>query len=307
MKAMVLAAGLGTRMRPLSNIVAKPALPVGARSLIQWSLLHLASQGVDEVVVNLHHLPESIRARVGDGNELGLRVLYSFEPDILGTAGGLAEAAEHFADQELFLMVNADCLFDLDLRAAVQAHRDSGALATMVLLPLRGAYASVEIEGGEVLRIAGRPAGTGAGQPYHFSGVHVISNGLLGFLPKAFSDINHDVYPSLIERGERIAGMVTDGMWLDFGDPWAYLRNARAFLKSRGEAMGSCITGTNVVVEPGAVVEDSILWDDVMVSGGARLERCIVTDGVSVEGGTYHDGIITPNGALAFVQTHDGP
>ncbi|MEW6363052.1 MAG: NDP-sugar synthase [Acidobacteriota bacterium] len=307
MKAMVLAAGLGTRMRPLSDILAKPAIPVGARSLIQWSLLHLESQGVEEVVINLHHLPESIRARVGDGSEFGLRVSYSFEPDILGTAGGLAQAANHFADQDLFLMVNADCLFDLDLRAAVQAHRDSGAIATMVLVPLRGSYAPVELADGAVVRIAGRPAKGKRGSPYHFTGVHVISNRLLSLLPKSFSDINRDVYPALIDRGERIGGHVIDGMWLDFGDPGSYLRNARAFLVSSGETVGRFIAGNNVVVEPGAVIEDSILWDDVVMGSGAHLERCIVTSGVCVEGGSYHDRIITPDGAHALARTQNGP
>ena len=146
MKAMVLAAGLGLRMRPLTLLRAKPALPVLNRPLIHWTLELLRRHGVTDVVVNLHHLPGTVRRAVGDGSTLGLRVSYSYERRILGTAGGPRKVRRFFGD-EPFLLVNGDVLFDFDLSDLVRRHAASGARATLALK----AYRRVEAYGGVVI------------------------------------------------------------------------------------------------------------------------------------------------------------
>lgn len=297
---MVLAAGLGTRLRPLTNLVAKPAIPVGPQTLIEWILMHLVSHGVDEVVLNLHHLPETIRRAVRDGRHLGVRVAYTEEATILGTGGGLANAARHFAGERDLLMVNGDSLCDFDLRAAVAFHRDKRALATMLLMPARPGFSAVEVKDGLVKRIAGRPESGASGDAYMFTGVHVISGRLLDHLPPGPSEINREIYPSLIATGERIAGCVASGSWYELGDPGSYLRNARHFLGLRGALTGGNVLGTGAAIEDGARVTDSILWDGVQVVDGARVERCIITSGVRVSGGLHKDQIIMDDRVLTL-------
>ena len=125
MKAMVLAAGLGLRMRPLTLLRAKPVLPVLNRPLLEWTMIRLARAGVTDAVVNLHHLPETVTAVLGSGRRFGLRIRYSRESTILGTGGGPRAVREVFGDEPL-LLVNGDVLFDLDLRRLLTVHRTCG-------------------------------------------------------------------------------------------------------------------------------------------------------------------------------------
>lgn len=296
MKAMVLAAGRGTRLQPLTQLIAKPAMPIGPRALIEWLLLHLATQGVEEAVINLHHLPDSIRERVEEGRHLGVHVSYSEEPELLGSGGGLARARARFDGEEEILMVNGDSLFDFDLGEAVEAHRRSGALATMILLPPQPGYAPVEMSDGLVCKIAGRPRIGTPGDPYLFPGIHILSGRLLRSLPDGSSEINRQIYPAAIEKGERINGHVVEGSWYEFGDPALYRQNTLGFLTSRGLLAGGNAIGERLVIEPGSVLSESILWDDVRVTGAARVERCIITSGSRVHGGSYCGRIITPCG-----------
>src|SRR6267378_2057842 len=162
MKAMVLAAGMGERMWPLTEERAKPSLPVINRPMIAHTLEHLARHGVDEAMINLHYHPESIRGLVGDGKRYGVKVHYSEEPVILGTAGGLKKAETFLKGSGSFFMINSDSVGDCDLGAALKKHRESAALATMVLIPPdpKSAYSTVEMDQRErIVRIAGNPAG----------------------------------------------------------------------------------------------------------------------------------------------------
>ncbi|HSD28816.1 MAG TPA: nucleotidyltransferase family protein, partial [Vicinamibacteria bacterium] len=130
MKAMVLAAGLGLRMRPLTLLRAKPVLPVLNRPLLHWTMERLARAGVRDVVVNLHHLPETITGALGTGRRFGLRIRYSHEPVILGTGGGPRAVRGLFGRGPL-LIVNGDVLFELDVRRVLAAHSATGAVATL--------------------------------------------------------------------------------------------------------------------------------------------------------------------------------
>jgi mannose-1-phosphate guanylyltransferase len=226
---MVLCAGLGTRLRPLTDLVPKPAVPVCGVPLVRWSLALLAHAGVRRAVVNVHHLPDAMaEAARGAARALAMDLAVSRERVIAGTGGALREARPHLAGADAVFLVNGDVLFDVDLAAALAAHRASGALATMVLMemPAGARYAAVEADAaGVVRRIAGRfgPGGEGLA-PWHFTGVHVLSPDLLAEVAaEPFElDVNRHVYPRLMERGLVRAHLVR-GYWNDLGTPARYL------------------------------------------------------------------------------------
>jgi mannose-1-phosphate guanylyltransferase len=256
--------------------------------LVRWILALAARAGARRAVVNAHHLPEEMaRAAEEAGRALGLPVALSREPVIAGTGGALREARAHLAGADEILLLNGDVLFDVDLAAAIAAHRAASALATMVLLPMPAGspYAAVEVDaGGAVRRIAGRfGPGGGALSPWHFSGVHVLSAGLLAQLPAApfEADVNRHVYPPLMASGA-IRGLVSSGYWNDLGTPARYLEANRDVLAGRvglerfaptDPFAGASRPAPGVSVAPGAQLAPGVrLRGPVLVGTGARIE-----------------------------------
>jgi mannose-1-phosphate guanylyltransferase len=315
---MILAAGLGTRLRPLTLLAAKPVLPVLNRPLLHWTLERLAGHGVREVVINTHHLPESVHDAIGDGHALGLEVRYAHEPRILGTGGG-PRAVRDFFGRDPFLLVNGDVLFDFDLRAVVERHRASGARATLVLKhhPEVEAYGGVVAgRDGWIRSIAGLPRPT-PGRPALFTGVHVLDPSLLDRLPPGPSDSVRDLYVPLLRHGAPLLGVRVRSAWYDFGSPSLYL-DSQITLLSRGygglsrgplvhpEArvhararLRRSVVGERCVVEEGAEVSDSVLWNGVSVGAGARVRKSILTAGATVGPGDALEGqIVIPSDRL---------
>jgi len=303
---MLLAAGLGTRLRPLTLLRAKPALPVLNRPLIHWTLEALAAAGVDEVVVNLHHLPRSVTAAVRDGAAFGLRVRWSREREILGTGGG-PRAVRRWLGDEPVLLVNGDMLLALDLRRLVRRHRRTGARVTLGLRPNpdpRRYPPVITGPGGRVRGLRGRPAGA-RGTASMFAGVHVLDPALLERLPPGASDTVGDLYPALIAAGERVDGIRLGGLWLDIGTPGLYLKAHRLLLaRGRGPAVAPgarlgegvvlkrAVVGAGAAVGDGARLEDCVLWDGARVGPGARVRRSVVACGGRVGAGERVEGVV---------------
>jgi mannose-1-phosphate guanylyltransferase len=329
---MLLCAGLGTRLRPLTERVPKPAVPVCGVPLVRWNLALLAGAGVSRVVVNVHHLADGMASAAADAaRALGVTLAVSREPVIAGTGGALREARPHLAGADEIVMVNGDVLFDVDLRAALAAHRASGALATMLLLPMPegGKYAAVETDAaGAVRRIAGKygPGGDGL-SPWHFSGVHVLSGAILDAVPAApfECDVNRHVYPPLMPSGA-VRGRKVSGYWNDLGTPGRYVRaNAdvlsgavplgrfggadpfrdvreiadRVFVApSTRWAPGVRVTAPALVGD-GAVVErdaeigpGAVVGARATIAAGARVRRAVVWEGTAIaEGETVEDAV----------------
>ena len=295
MKAMVLAAGLGLRMRPLTLLRAKPVLPVLNRPLLHWTLEQLARHGVDDVIVNLHHLPDTVTEALGNGAPRGMRIRFAHERPILGTGGGPRAVRDVLGD-EPFLLVNGDILFDFDLTDLVHRHRSSGARATLALLPNpdpRTYGAVVTDRTGRILSLAGLPR-RARGTQSLFAGVHVLDPTLLDRLPEGPSDSVRDLYAPLVAEGERVDGVRVHGAWYDFGRPSLYrdtqLRllpgrgRDRILLHPRGQVSPAArvrrsVVGAGARVGADALVERSILWDGAVVEAGARVEGAIVVSG----------------------------
>src|SRR5947209_8448609 len=215
---MVLCAGFGTRLRPLSDKVPKPLVPLLGVPLLRFNFALLMHAGVHEIVINTHHLGADMeRGAVQVAGELGLELHVSREEkQILGTGGGVRRAQAMLGSGTFFLL-NGDMLFDVDLAAALDAHRKAQAVATMVLAPYpKGAtYGSVEVDAGwNVRRIAGRGAPAEPGlTKTHFTGVHILEPGVLSRLPEGESDINRTAYVRLIHDGVKVHGHMQSAYW----------------------------------------------------------------------------------------------
>ena len=220
-KAMVLAAGRGLRLRPLTDTTPKALLEIGGRPMIEYPLRMLAAAGVEEIVVNLHHLGEQIRTMLGDGDRYGVRVHYSPEDSALDTGGALARAKALLADAH-FALANCDALLDPDLHALWSLHETRGALATLVVRadPQAARYGALDLDAtGRVRRFLERPVdSTEPLERRMFSGVHVLSPEIFSHMPAdgVFS-ITRDVYLPLVERGAPIYGFDYAGYWRDLG------------------------------------------------------------------------------------------
>jgi NDP-sugar pyrophosphorylase family protein len=217
-KAMLLAAGLGTRLRPLTLTTPKPLLPLDGALLIDHQLRYLRRAGIAEVMINLYHLGDQIRLHVGDGQAYGLRVHYSEEPDILGTGGGIKQA-ETFFGGDAFVALNADALIDADVAALVRRHLETGAAATMTLKEIRRgeSYNPVAIDGDNFV--------TGFGTGTHFyTGLQVLGPEMLAALPPAgeVSCLVMDGYEKLLRGGKRVAAFIHRGYFNDLGTPERY-------------------------------------------------------------------------------------
>jgi NDP-sugar pyrophosphorylase family protein len=298
---MVLAAGLGTRMRPLTTLRAKPALPVMNRPLLHWTLDLLARNGVTDVMVNLHHLPKTVMDVVGDGSAFGLRVSYSREPKILGTGGGPRKVRAWFGDAP-FILVNGDMVFDFDLRGLVRRHEKAGARATLALRPNPDPrrYASIRTAAdGRVRSLPGSPRQR-AGTASQFTGVHVLDPSILDRLRPGPSDTVRDLYAPLIEEGEIVLGVRVRGRWFDIGSPALYLSSQRALLAAGfGGAEGGVLVDPGADVDPGARVARSVIGAGSVIEDGARVSGSVLWDGVRVEAGARVTDSILATGTRA--------
>lgn len=286
--ALVLTAGLGTRLQPLTHLRAKPALPVGDVALVCHVLRHLASEGIVEAVLNLHHLPHTVARAVGDGAGTGLRVRYSWEqPRLLGSAGGIRHALS-LIESETFLVVNGDSLCPLPIRALLEAHVQSAALVTMGLIPhpAEQKYGGVQLsDDGTVLAFPGRATPL---QTWHFPGIQVVSREVFAALPdNTPAESVREVYPALMKtRPQGVRGRVFDASWLDVGTVDDY-RHTCATLA--GNAAGNTI-GREAAVAADAVLIRSVVWDGGRVGAACHLTDCVVTDRAVVPAGTVATG-----------------
>ncbi len=222
MKAMILAAGLGTRLRPLTQNTPKALVMVHGQPLIYYALQLLAQHGFKEVLINLHYLGELIQKELGQGDQLGLRITYSYETELLGTGGGIRNAECYFEDKP-FLVINSDILIDLNLRELVDFHQKKGGIATMVVRPQSYQQNYTPILLGNRNRIAGIGQAAKEGDiltqdRLMYTGVQILEPKLLQYLPRNRSAcLIGEGYQPAIAADEKIFGFVHEGYWNDLG------------------------------------------------------------------------------------------
>jgi mannose-1-phosphate guanylyltransferase len=318
MQAIVLVGGEGTRLRPLTNDVPKPALTLVDRPFLAYMVEWLAAHGVTEIVFACGFLPDVLREALGDGEHAGVRLRYVVEPERRGTAGAIRFAADALGEEleDRFLALNGDVLTDLDLSALMRAHAERGSRATIALYPVEdsAAYGLVEVDPeGRVLDFVEK---TGEQVPGEINaGAYYLERSVLDLIaPEAEVSIEREVFPRLV--GDGLGALRLDGYWMDIGTPERYLQASWDILEGRVDtrvaptapglmvgagaeiAVGATV-GPRAVLAPdcrvgsGAEVRDSVLLDGCEVGDGARIAGSILAPGVSVAAGaTVEDAVL---------------
>lgn len=309
--ALVLTAGLATRLQPLSSVRAKAALPVAGEVLVLRILRWLRRAGVTRVVLNLHHRAETITREVGDGSAIGLEVRYSWEPEVLGSAGGPARALP-LLEADRFLIVNGDTLADVDLGALAAQHVDTNAVVTMAVVDADSRYNAIVADPAGIVTSFkrtgtmgtnpfGTPGTVGTLGTYHFIGVQAANaSAFAGVSPDQRSETVHGIYPAMIaSRPDSLRVMRTTAEFFDIGTPHDYLETARTIAHREGRPLDR---GQDCRVADNARIDSTILWNGVTVGDGATLSHCVVADGVTVPPGSRHHRcslVMTERGMIA--------
>jgi mannose-1-phosphate guanylyltransferase/mannose-1-phosphate guanylyltransferase/phosphomannomutase len=319
MKAMLLAAGLGTRLRPLTYELPKPMVPVLGRPVMEHILRLLARHGFDDVVANLHYFPDLIRDRFGDGSEYGLRLVYSYEPELMGTAGGVRNVRDHFGG-ETFLIISGDALTDIDLTALWRAHKEKGGIATLALKrvddPSQLGVVIVD-EHGRIQGFQEKPDPAEALSNLGNCGIYVFEPEIFDFFPEPeFVDWAMDVFPKLLEQDVGFYGHEFPEYWNDVGSLEEYRQGNFDALEGRvhvdmaglgnGEVPGDAEIEGPVFIGQGCEIAPGVrLTGPVVIGEGSRigensaLRDTIVWPRTEVEPGTVLIGAVAGERPLA--------
>jgi mannose-1-phosphate guanylyltransferase len=318
MQAVVLVGGEGTRLRPLTESVPKPALTLVDRPFLAYMIEWLAGHGVEDVVLACGFLPDALReALAGEEERAGVRIRYVTEPEPRGTAGAIRFVADELGDElgERFLALNGDVLTDLDLGALIRAHAEGGAQATLGLYPVEdsSAYGLVRSDGeGAVLEFLEK---TGEAVPGEINaGMYVLERSVLDPIPAGETvSIEREVFPQLV--GEGLRCLCLEGYWMDIGTPARYLQASWDILegavRTRVEPTGPAtfvadgsqiapdatvgpraVIGSGCRLGAGAEIRASVLLGECVVGEGARVLDSILSPGVRVAAGaTVEDAV----------------
>jgi mannose-1-phosphate guanylyltransferase len=303
MQAIVLVGGEGTRLRPLTDSIPKPALTLVDRPFLAYMVEWLGEHGVSEVVLACGFLPDELRAALGEEERGGVRLTYVTEPERRGTAGAIRFAAEVLGERlgERFLALNGDVLCDLDLGALLRAHEERDACATLALHPVpdSAAYGLVDTdEAGAVLEFLEK---TGEAVPGEVNaGAYVLERSVLDLIPAGSEvSIEREVFPQLV--GDGLHGLLLEGYWMDIGTPGRYLQASWDILEGRVRT-GVRPTAPGLFVAPGAVVDAAatvgpraVLSPGCELAAGAEVRGSVLHAGCSVgPGARVLDSILAP-------------
>jgi mannose-1-phosphate guanylyltransferase/phosphomannomutase len=325
MKAVIMAGGEGTRLRPLTANQPKPMLPLANRPIMEHIVRHVSNQGVHDIVVTVQFLASQVRNYFGDGSDMGVDLKYATEPRPLGTAGSVKNAAEQL--RETFVVVSGDALTDIDLGQAVAFHRERGAMATVVTKrmenPLEFGIVITE-DDGRIERFLEKPHWGQVFSDTINTGIYVLEPEIFDYIPEGGpSDFADDVFPALLSKGAPLYAWVAEGYWEDVGTLDAYRRahqdildgkvrlEVRGFEVRRGVWLGEgaevdpdailhapILIGDFAKVEAGATLREyTVVGANVVVKEGAFLHRAVVQDNAYVGAGAHVRGCVIGRGA----------
>lgn len=311
MKAMILAAGLGTRLRPLTEEISKPMVPIVNRPVMEHIVELLRQHGFQELYANLHYHPDVITRHFGDGSRWEVSLTYSHEEELLGTAGGVKKLAKHL-DDGTFLIISGDALTDLDLTKLVKFHKGHGAIATLVVTPVDdpSKYGVVITEeNGRIRGFQEKPSRQEAQSHVANSGIYIFEPEVLEMIPEGeFYDFGSQLFPRFLEEGIDFYGYVHEDYWNDVGSIEEYKAGnfdaltGKVKVKIPGVRLGDDVwIGEETVIEEGVVMVGPIcIGTQCLVKKGARLfgplvigDRTFISEGaILYRGIKWGDGYI---------------
>lgn len=329
MKAMVLAAGKGTRLFPLTGVIPKPMAPVAGKSVLQHIFDLLARAGVEEIHANVHYLANAILGLYGEETQVNdARIHFTREERLTGTAGGVKRLASTGAFDETFVVIMGDALTDVDVPELVAFHKEKGAIATLALKRIADTseYGVAELDAGKnILRFQEKPKTREAASNLANTGIYIFEPEILDYIPDdEFFDFAEDVFPALLSAGEKIVGYdAGEFYWSDIGTLESYrtaqrdglsgevlvevpgeqcgqglwiAEDARLHPSVYGLIEGYAFVGPNAVIGRGASLsQGATIGDDCRVCGGATVKQSVLLPGSSVGSGAYlEDCIVGP-------------
>lgn len=324
MRAIIIAGGLGTRLRPLTYNVPKPIVPLANKPFVFHQIELLKKFGIKEIILNLHYLSDSIKNIFDDGKKLGVKVYYSIEEHPLGTAGAVKNAEEFFEEGPM-LVFNGDILTDMNLEKAISFHNKKKAKVTLTLTEVEDPtpYGLVITDSdGRVLEFREKPAWEQVTAHTINAGIYIVDPSIFKLVPKGkeFS-FERQLYPMLLEQGEPIYGYVTDAYWMDIGNPEKYLQahhdilsgdvmasipgnkiSANIWVEDKAKISSSAkVKGPSLIGESSQIADD-VLLDEYVVLGSSvtvgkfsRLKNCVVQSNTVIGEGVKMEGCIIGN------------
>lgn len=314
MKAVIMAGGEGTRLRPLTSNQPKPMLPMANRPMMEHVVGLLRQHGMEDIVVTVAFMANAIRTYFGDGSELGVRMVYATEETPLGTAGSVLNARDEL--DERFLVISGDVLTDIDLSAVVAFHEQKGAIATLALSPVENPLEFgivIADENGSIERFLEKPTWGEVFSDTINTGIYVLEPDIFDFIPAdEVVDFSGEVFPEVLRSGQPIAGYVAEGYWEDVGTTEAYLRAHQDILDGKVqvgiggfEIRPGVWVGKATTIDPGATVEGpAVIGDNCSIAAGVVLgeystigSNVRVSEGAEVRRSVVHDNAFFGPGA----------
>jgi len=304
-KAIIIAGGLGTRLRPLTYNIPKPIVPLANKPFVFHQIELLKRFGITEIILNLHYLSDNIRNIFDDGKRLGVKVYYSVEDKPLGTAGAVKNAEKYFDDGPM-LVFNGDILTDMNLERAIKFHQEKKAKVTIALTTVEDPtiYGLVITdENGRVLEFREKPSWEHVTANTINAGVYIVEPSIFKLVPKGKEySFERQLYPALLEKGEKIYGYKTDAYWMDIGDPEKYLKAHRDILRGdvlanipgnkisaniwveedvnisdSAKVRGPALLGAHSVIAEDVILDEFVvLGSGVTIGKGSKLKNCVI-------------------------------
>ena len=326
MKAVIIAGGLGTRLRPLTYNIPKPIVPVVNRPFVEYQIEMLKSHGIDEIILNLHYLSDEIKKILGDGRRMGVKLHYSIESTPLGTAGAVKKAEEYFKDAKLLVVFNGDILTDINISEVVEFHKKNQARATLTLTEVEDptTYGLVLTDKDKrVTQFIEKPSWErveGLDKKEINAGIYVLDTTIFKDVPKNTPVMfERAVFPDLLKNNERVFGYSSNAYWIDIGNPHKYKLAHEAVLRGdvtsfriygsrekgsiyidtdveidqTAKIIGPAVIGKRTRIEANTLIKSfTVLGERVTVGHDSKLEDCIIWSGTRIGNNVKLNGCI---------------
>lgn len=285
MKAFILAAGAGTRLRPLTFECPKPMIPLLNKPVIEHTINNLKKHNVDSIVMNLHTLPKKITDYFGDGKKFGININYSLEESLLGTAGGLKKCKKFF--DSTFIVMSGDGLSNIDLTSAVEFHKKKKALATMVLkkIGMKFPYGiTLTDRKNKIINFVEKPTWGSVFSDTVNTGIYVFEPEIFKYIPDGFYDFGHDLWPKLLKLQKPIYAYLMNDYWTDIGNIDEYKQGVKdaLFNKISLSINGKKLKNTEVIVDKNCIIDKTVKFIGKSVIG----KNCKIGKNVVIDNGT---------------------